>query len=407
MARSSPWPVQLFTVTQLTSRIRECLHKQFRDVLVEGEVSNCKLYPSGHLYFTLKDHSSALKAVMFNFAERYPQNLLKDGSAVICRGRIDVYEKRGEYRILVEEIEPKGVGLLQLQFEMLKERLYNEGLFDTAHKRPLPLLPRTIGIVTSPSGAAIRDMLKIIRAKFENMNVLVYPVRVQGDMACDEVVEGIDYLNREDEVDVIIVGRGGGSLEDLACFNEEQVARAIYGSRIPVVSAVGHEVDFTIADFVADVRAPTPTAAADLVVRDKRELQAILRSFDERLQASLRGRVESSRLALYRHIVDLKERRDFIVRYRMYLDELLGTLTHGLSSILGKKRALFQNLKQRLDDLNPQAIMKRGYSITTRAEDNMVITNADQADRGDAVRIRLYEGQLDCTVDDTHPESTP
>ncbi len=402
MARSSPWPVQLFTVTQLTSRIRDCLYKQFRDVLVEGEVSNCKLYPSGHLYFTLKDHASALKAVMFNFADRYPQNLLKDGSAVICRGRIDVYEKRGEYRILIEEIEPKGIGLLQLQFEMLKERLLNEGLFETSRKRPLPLLPRKIGIVTSPSGAAVRDMLKIIGAKFENMHVLIYPVRVQGDMACDEVVEGIDYFNRGDEVDVIIVGRGGGSLEDLACFNEERVARAIYGSRIPVVSAVGHEVDFTIADFVADVRAPTPTAAADLVVRDKRELQGVLASFEERLQASLKGSIERSRLALYRHIVDLKERRDFIVRYRMYLDELLGTLTHGLSSILGKERAVFQSLQQRLEDLNPEAIMKRGYSITMRAVDNQVITDSHQTDRGDTLKIRLYAGQLDCTVDETH-----
>lgn len=374
--------------------------------MVEGEVSNCKLYPSGHLYFTLKDHTSALKAVMFNFADRYPQTLLKDGSAVICRGRIDVYEKRGEYRILVEEIEPKGVGLLQLQFEMLKEKLYKEGLFDDVRKRPLPLLPRKIGIVTSPSGAAMRDMLKIIQGKFENMHVLIYPVRVQGEKACDEIVEGIDFFNHEDEADVIIVGRGGGSLEDLACFNEERLARAIYGSRIPVVSAVGHEVDFTIADFVADVRAPTPTAAADMVVRGKRELQTIIRSFDERLLGSLRGAIERSRLALYRHIVDLKERRDFIVRYRMYLDELLGTLTHGLSSILDRKRAVFRGLAQRLEDLNPEAIMKRGYSITMRTEDDRVITNADQTGPGGTVRVRLYQGQLDCTVDETHTGSS-
>lgn len=404
MARTNPWPIQLFTVTQLTSRIRECLHKQFRDVLVEGEVSNCKLYPSGHLYFTLKDHTSALKAVMFNFADRYPQNLVKDGSAVICRGRIDVYEKRGEYRILVEEIESKGVGLLQLQFELLKERLYNEGLFDTTRKRPLPLLPRKIGLVTSPSGAAIQDMLRIILGKFENMHVLIYPVRVQGQMACDEVVEGINYFNREDEVDVIIVGRGGGSLEDLACFNEEKVARAIYNSHIPVVSAVGHEVDFTIADFVADVRAPTPTAAADLVVRGKGELQAALQACNERLLASLRGTIERSRLVLYKHIVELKERRDFIVRYRMYLDELFGDLSHGLSSIVDKRRTVFKNLRQRLEDLNPEAIMKRGYSITTRAADNKVITSIKQVDRGAALHIRLHEGRLACTVDKTHGE---
>jgi exodeoxyribonuclease VII large subunit len=405
MANSNPWPVQLFTVTQLTSRIRDCINKQFRDVLVEGEVSNCKLYPSGHLYFTLKDQAAALKAVMFNFADRYPESLLKDGSAVICRGRIDVYAKRGEYQLIVEEIEPKGLGLLQLQFQMLKEKLYNEGLFDTARKRPLPLLPRKIGLVTSPAGAAIRDMLKIILGKFENMHVEIYPVRVQGERACDEVVEGIDYFNREDDVDVIIVGRGGGSLEDLACFNEERVARAIYGSRIPIVSAVGHEVDITIADFVADVRAATPTAAADMVVRDKRELQATLRSFDERLLGSLKGSIEKSRLALYRHIVDLKERRDFIVRYRMYIDELLGTLTHGLSSILARKRTVLQGLQQRLEDLNPNAIMKRGYSITMRTMDGKVVTNAGQTDRGDGVTIRLYEGQLDCTVDDTHSGS--
>jgi exodeoxyribonuclease VII large subunit len=403
MEYPSEWPCLVFSVSQLTARIRDCIFRQFRDVVVEGEVSNFKVYPSGHLYFTLKDDASSLKAVMFNYQGKYPDGLIKDGSAVLCRGRIDVYEKRGEYRLLADEIEAKGQGLLQIKFELLKRKLLKEGLFDAARKRPLPFLPRKIGIVTSPAGAAVRDMLKIIHGKFGNMQVLIYPARVQGDQACAEVVAAIDYFNRGKEVDVIILGRGGGSLEDLACFNEEAVARAICASDIPIVSGVGHEIDFTIADFAADVRAPTPTAAADMVVRDKGELKEMLRGVEQRLVGLMRKRLESARLLLYKEIVELKDRKAFIIRYKMYLDELSNGLYNGFSALLADKKVRLRGASQRLEDLNPENILRRGYSITVRSDTRAVVSEAGQVGQGDRVSVRLYRGGLDCVVEKTQP----
>ncbi len=398
------WPVDVLTVSQLTSRIRDCISRQFRDVIVEGEVSNFKVYPSGHLYFTLKDDASSVKAVMFNYQGKCRSDLIKDGTAVICKGRIDVYEKRGEYRLLADEIEVKGLGLLQIKFEMLKEKLFREGLFEAARKRPLPFLPRRIGIVTSPAGAAIRDMLKIIYGKFDNMAVRIYPVRVQGDQACREVVEGIEHFNDEGDVDVIILGRGGGSLEDLACFNEEAVARAICASRIPIVSGVGHEIDFTIADFVADVRAPTPTAAADMVVRDKRELTDMLAGVRERLVGLTLKRLEGARLVLARDAAALKEQRSLLIRHKMYLDELSNGLQNAFSALYRDKKVRLQSCSQRLMDLNPDNILKRGYSITTRADTSAVVREAAQVAAGEQVKVRLFRGGLDCTVEKTRPE---
>jgi exodeoxyribonuclease VII large subunit len=393
------WPVRVFTVSQLTSRIRETISRQFRDVVVEGEISNFKVYPSGHLYFTLKDDSASLKAVMFNYYGKYPDGYIKDGAAVICRGRIDLYEKRGEYRLLADEIEAKGLGLLQVRFELLKEKLFNEGLFDASHKRPLPLLPQRIGIITSPVGAAIRDMLKIILGKCENIQVTIYPVRVQGEQACGEVVSAIDYFNRTRDVDVIILGRGGGSLEDLSCFNEEAVARAIHASAIPIVSGVGHEIDFTIADFAADVRAPTPTAAADMVVPDKKALVETLRGLEQRLTACMRKRLEGSRLLLLKEVVELKERKDFITHYRMYLDDLSNTLQHAFAMLFQDKRTRLQGCLQRLADLNPDSILKRGYSITVKKDTKKVVSEAGQVKSGDEVSVRLFRGSLECTVE--------
>jgi exodeoxyribonuclease VII large subunit len=399
MEYPAEWPIRVFTVSQLTSRIRDAISRQFRDVVVEGEISNFKVYPSGHLYFTLKDDSAALKAVMFNYYGKYPDGHIKDGTAVICRGRIDLYEKRGEYRLLADEIEVKGLGLLQIRFELLKEKLFKEGLFDGARKRPLPLLPRRIGIITSPAGAAIRDMLKIILGKYENAQVSIYPVRVQGDQACAEVVSAIEHFNREGDVDVIILGRGGGSLEDLACFNEEAVARAIYASTIPTVSGVGHEIDFTIADFVADKRAPTPTAAADMAVPDKRALAETVRGLEQRLTASMKKRLEGSRLLLLREVVELKEKKDFITRYRMYLDDLSSTLQHAFAMLFQGQKARLQGCFQRLGDLNPDNILKRGYSITVRKDTSEVVSDAGQVASGDEVSVRLHRGSIDCTVE--------
>ena len=399
MARpSTQWDVYVYTVAELTSRIRQSINSQFRDVLVEGEISNFKLYPSGHLYFTLKDNLATIKAVVFNFAGKYPEGALKDGTAVICKGRVDVYEKRGEYRLLVDVIEVRGIGLLQLQFQMLKEKLLKEGLFAPERKKPLPFLPERIGIVTSPAGAAVRDMLKIIFGKFENMNVLICPVKVQGDEACHEIAEAIRFLNESGEVDVIIVGRGGGSLEDLAPFNEETVARAVSASEIPVISAVGHEVDFTICDFAADVRAPTPTAAADLVVKDKKDLAAYLSDMDARLEQGMRKLLERSKLQLYQGIMGLREQKDFMVNYRMYVDELTSNLVHGFSSYFKDRKAEVESMAQRLADLNPENILRRGYSITVRTGTNEVITDQAQVAAEEELTIKLYKGQVGVKV---------
>jgi len=401
MEYPSEWPIRIFTVSQLTSRIRDVVARQFRNVVVEGEVSNFKVYPSGHLYFTLKGDSSSLKAVMFNYLGKYPDGFIKDGAAIICRGRVDVYEKRGEYRLLADEIEVKGRGLLQMRFELLREKLFKEGLFDSGRKLPLPLVPRRIGIVTSPVGAAIRDMLKIILGKYPNVEISIYPVRVQGEQACGEVVSAIEHFNREKSIDVIILGRGGGSLEDLACFNEEAVARAIYASTIPIVSGIGHEIDFTIADFAADVRAPTPTAAADMVVREKRELVEMLRASEQRLLGAMRKRLEGSKLLLLRSVVELKEKKDFIVRYKMYLDDLSNTLQHNFAMLFREKKTSLQGCIRRLGDLNPDSILKRGYSITVRADTKAIVSDAGLVEQGDRVSVKLYRGSLACTVDTT------
>jgi len=397
------WQPTIFTVSSLTGQIKRLINNQFRDILVEGEISNFKLYPSGHLYFTLKDDQSVIKAVMFNFYGRYPEDAFKDGTSVICSGRVDVYEKRGEYRLIVDVMEVKGLGLLQLKFQLLKEKLYKEGLFDHTQKKALPLLPERIGIITSPAGAAIKDMLKIIFGRFPNMSVLIYPVRVQGDEASYEIVDAIRYFNLTRDVDVIILGRGGGSAEDLAPFNDEMVARAIYASVIPIVSGVGHETDFTIADFVADVRAPTPTAAASIVVPDKKELKETLERLRKKIIESVKGVLEKKRLDLFKGIVALKERRDFLITHRIYLDELTSRLIQNFTMFFMNKRQKVLSLGQRLSDLNPENILKRGYSITTKKSTKKVIINANQVDIKDMVSIKLFKGMLECTVDKSVP----
>jgi len=388
----------IYTVSELTLEIKHLISSQFRDVLVEGEVSNFKPYPSGHLYFTLKDNTSMLKAVFFNYQGRYPDGMIKDGVAVICRGRVDIYERRGEYQLIVNAIEPRGLGILQLKFQLLKERLLKEGLFDQDKKKSLPVLPRVIGIVTSPVGAAIRDMLKIISKKFENMSVLIYPVRVQGEEAAFEIVEGIEYFNQTKSVDVIIVGRGGGSLEYLSHFNDEMVARAIYASLIPVVSGVGHEIDFTISDFVADMRAPTPTAAADMVIRAKIDFVDAIEGLKAQLEHSIKTKLERCRLALYQQVMELKERKELFVSHRMYLDELLNNLVHGFSTYFTARKTQFESLVQRLNDLNPEDILKRGYSITLNKKTGEVVISSSQVSQGDELAVRLSQGGLDVTV---------
>ncbi len=388
----------VYSVSDLTSEIKHIIGSGFRDVLVEGEVSNAKLYPSGHFYFTLKDDNAMIKAVVFGYSRKYQVDKVRDGMAVLCKGRVDVYEKRGEYQLVVDIIEIKGLGLLQMKFQMLKERLFKEGLFDPSKKKQLPMLPKRIGIVTSPAGAAIRDMLRIIYEKFENMAVEIYPVKVQGDEACHEIAEGIDYFNTTKKVDVIIVGRGGGSLEDLAPFNEEVVARAIYASKIPIVSGVGHEIDFTIADFVADVRAPTPTAAADIAVRDKSELNELLLQIADALKKGMKKNIEKNRFALYENTMELREKREIFTSYKMYIDELSNNLFHNFSTYFRVQQSRFSSVTQRLADLNPENILKRGYSITMKQGSGQVVTDSGQVSPGEELSITLHRGRLNTIV---------
>jgi exodeoxyribonuclease VII large subunit len=289
---SSPVPARrVLSVTELTVQLRDLLETTFVEVWVEGELSNCRLWNTGHMYFTLKDASAQMHAVIFRSALRSLKFKPADGLRVVARGRISVYEPKGEYQLVCEHMEPQGLGALQLAFDQLKKRLQGEGLFDAARKRPLPALPRKIGIVTSLDGAAIRDIIKVLRRRYVNAHLVIRPARVQGEGAAPEIARGLRALGRVAGVDVIIVGRGGGSIEDLWAFNEEIVARAIAGSPVPVISAVGHESDVSIADFVADLRAPTPSAAAELVVAAKDEFCSRIDRLHDRLGGAARARV--------------------------------------------------------------------------------------------------------------------
>ncbi|HWP99936.1 MAG TPA: exodeoxyribonuclease VII large subunit, partial [Vicinamibacterales bacterium] len=297
-ADERPAPVverRIYTVAELTREIGELLERRYLDVWVEGEISNCRAWNTGHLYFTLKDETAQIRAVMFRSAVRYLRFTPEDGLHVVARGRVAVYDPKGEYQLVCEHLEPKGYGARQVAFEQLKRRLQAEGLFDAARKRPLPTLPRRIGIVTSLDGAAIRDMLKVLRRRYPNLHIVIRPTRVQGEGAAAEIARALADMGRFGGVDVIIVGRGGGSAEDLWAFNEEAVARSIAAAPVPVISAVGHEIDVTIADFVADVRAPTPSAAAEMVVARKDEYCARIDRLAERLRAAARRAVDRRR----------------------------------------------------------------------------------------------------------------
>jgi len=434
----------ILTVSELTQEIKETLESRFSDVWVEGEISNLKIPPSGHLYFTLKDDFSQIRAVVFRMRFRSFRFVPEDGLHVVCRGRVSLYEKRGDYQLLIEEMEPRGVGALQFAFLQLKEKLEREGLFDSRHKKPLPLLPQTIGIITSPTGAVIQDMIQIITRRYENIHILLYPVRVQGEGASSEIVEGIRYFNREKDADVIIVGRGGGSLEDLWAFNEEKVARAIYQSKIPIISAVGHETDYTISDFVADFRAPTPSAAAELVVKDKRELQRQLQYLTNQLEheisnylegirtnlvhlkkglANPRKRVEENllkvddllnrcRRSLMWVLKRYQERGSSLVQ-RLYLQSPGQTINRFQSSlqktenrlrsqfkhILEIKSANLREILGKLESLSPLAILKRGYSIARKLPSLKVLRDVVEVQAGDRIEVKLHRGTLLCSVE--------
>jgi len=393
---------RIYSVSELTAELKALLENTFTGVWVEGEISNFKHHTSGHMYFTLKDDRGQLRAVMFRGSNRGLQFRPEDGLAVIVFGNVTIYEPRGEYQVYVEYMEPKGLGALQLAFEQLKTRLEAEGLFDPARKRPIPLLPKKIGLVTSPSGAAIRDILQIIHRRFVNVQVLIFPVRVQGEGAAAEIVEGIESLNKRGDLDVLIVARGGGSIEDLWAFNEEVVARAIYASQTPVISAVGHETDFTIADFVADVRAPTPSAAAELVISRKAELSQRVDDLFSRLVSHMRYRAERSgeRLrSLERHL-RLLSPLERVKRQRERLRDGALALQSSMSHRLALWRGDLRTAAARLDSLSPLAILARGYSVCRRLPDLSILTRAASVAEGGRVEVLLHQGGLICRVEE-------
>lgn len=384
----------ILTVTQLTRQVKDLLEGAFPEIWVAGEVSNLTAPQSGHIYFTLKDQQSQVRAVLFRSSQRNLKFTLQHGMEVVCRGRVGVYELRGEYQFIVEYVEPKGVGALQKAFEELKAKLEREGLFDLGRKRPLPLLPRRIGIVTSPTGAAIRDILRVIRRRHPRMELLLYPVPVQGPEAAPAIVEAIQALNRGKLADVLIVGRGGGSLEDLWAFNEEAVARAIAASRIPVISAVGHETDYTIADFTADLRAPTPSAAAEMVVESEEHLRETIGSLESRMVLAMRQQLDAIRSTVRHARRLLGDPRRRLTQASQRVDELSRRLGIGLRHHVRRDRARLEALAGALDHLNPLAILSRGYSITRKHPSGAIVKDAAEVAAGDLLITKLSSGEV-------------
>jgi len=362
----------IYTVSQLSSSIKIVLEDSFRNIWVEGEISNFKAV-AGHFYFTLKDDKSELKCVFFKSSNEKIKFEMKDGMRVLCCGKISIYEQRGVYQLYVAKIEPKGVGELQLAFEQLKEKLFKEGLFDETHKKPIPLLPERIGIVTSITGAAIRDILHVLNKRFSNVEVVINPVKVQGDGAKEEIAFAIEEFNRLGKVDVMIVGRGGGSLEDLWAFNEEIVARAIYNSKIPVISAVGHEIDWTISDFAADMRAPTPSVAAEIVIAKKSELADRLDEIEKKITGFP---------------------IDIVKEYEQRLDEIEVGVVLRFRHYIELKEENFKLLSEKLGILSPIGILDRGYSISFKLPDRKIIKNSKDIKKGDLIETRVSKGSF-------------
>lgn len=437
---------RILTVSRLTALIRGVLEENFDHVWVEGEVSNLAMPSSGHLYFTLKDSGAQVRCIMFRASARALKFRIQNGMGLVLRGRLTVYDQRGEYQLVVEYMEPQGIGALQLAFSQLKERLAKEGLFDESRKKPLPVLPNCIGIVTSATGAAIHDILKVLKRRYVNIETLICPVKVQGEGAAREIAAAIRDLNLYKKVDVIIVGRGGGSLEDLWPFNEEEVARAIYSSRIPVVSAVGHEVDYTIADFVADLRAPTPSAAAELVVRNKAELVAEVENLSRRLDFAMdhglkrmRSNVEGLARAVKdptmllgyfaQRVDDLQERLARAVKTDVaWRRERVSSMINHLR--LTNPEAEMERCRERLLMLNarmetamrkmldgaheaaavcaaglhalsPIAVLARGFSVACRLPERVIVKEAGQVEPGDRIEITFHRGAAECVVNST------
>lgn len=440
---------RIWRVADLVGSVRTAIERAYTDVWVEGEISNFRLADSGHMYFALKDGDAMLRVVMFRMQARLLRFKPDNGMQIIARGRVTIYDQRGELQLSAEFLEPLGAGALQLAFEQLKNKLAQEGLFDRSRKKPIPQLPRRIGIVTSPRGAALHDMLNILARRHENVSILIYPAQVQGEYAPSEVAAGVRYFNRAKNVDVIIVARGGGSIEDLAAFNDEGVARTIASSTLPVISAVGHETDFTIADFVADLRAPTPSAAAEMVIDSKRQLAEHLAHLHQRLGRATRYRLLMARSNLselaqhgaFARMQDLIARRgqrldelvyrmaslyqrelreyhrrldvaaarvrhyDFrrsLVLTRTKLDAGMEALMRVMRSRLSAHRAGLNQLFVKLEALSPVQILERGYALVFDSS-GALVKDASQVRPGEQVSARLAKGSFAAEVKTTNP----
>ena len=435
---------RVWKVRDLVAAVRTHIEREYSDAWVEGEISNFRAPDSGHLYFTLKDGNAQIRVVMFRSSARLLRFLPADGLQVVVRGRVTIYEDRGELQISAEYIEPKGAGSLQLAFEQLKAKLEAEGLFAAEHKKPIPSLPSRIGIVTSPQAAALRDILNILERRHRSVNVLIFPAQVQGESASHEVTSGVRYFNQQNNVDVIVIARGGGSAEDLAPFNNEGLARTVFQSEIPVISAVGHETDFTIVDFVADLRAPTPSAAAELVIRSRQEIQEQADALHERLSRAVRYRLLMGRQALtelaqhgafarmmemirqrqqklddLNHRMELAERllleqmrrrwetvsaavRHYDMRMvlsgmRKELESWTAALAAVIRNVLLQHRVRSERLQTALQSLSPLAILDRGYALVFDSQGKL-LKDARSVNLGDSISARLAHGQLEAAV---------
>ncbi len=437
---------EIYSVSQLAREVRFLLEDSFPAMWVEGEISNFAAPNSGHWYFSLKDSLAQVRCAMFKQQNRRLGFVLKDGMHVLLKARVSLYEGRGDFQLLVEHLEEAGEGRLRQEFEALKKRLSEAGLFDAAHKKALPTMPKKIGVITSPTGAAIRDILSVLKRRFSFAEIILYPTLVQGNAAAPNIVSAIQTANRRNECDVIILARGGGSLEDLWSFNEEIVARAIFQSQLPIISGVGHEIDFTIADFVADVRAPTPSAAAELVVPAieelleslqedqnlfKRLIQQTLQHLKQNLvwtQKHLQQQHPKRKLTEQAQRLDLCEislmrlqtkliaanqaklhRLEAILKgltpnhkireTRHHLNHFYKILQNSMLQTLQNEKQFFGNLAAKLDALSPLSTLKRGYAIVTRDTDQHVVQHANEVTPGDKILVQLNEGKLGCTVD--------
>ena len=389
----------VLTITELTRQIKFSLETSFPHVWVEGEISNFKHHTSGHLYFTLKDEGAQLSAVMWKSRAASVIVPLEDGMKVLVRGSITVYPPRGNYQIDVDQIQSTGIGELQLAFEHLKKKLAAEGLFDPEHKKPIPEFPECIGIITSETGAALQDIRSVLSRRQPSVEVILAPVRVQGIGAAEEIAEAIQYINRRGGVDVIIVGRAGGSLEDLWAFNEEILAHAIYESTIPIISAVGHEIDFSIADFVADLRAPTPSAAAEMVVRDRTELLEDLGNLCYTMRDAVENQVSGIREQVGSLITSysFNRPRDLVREFSQSVDDLDRSLGISFHHIVRLVEQQFDSLRHQLQSLNPQGVLKRGYTLVKR--NGKIVSSVRFIHQGDEADIQFYDGSIGVTVE--------